>query len=140
MSDNTYYFCNDSENRWIKTIIDKNRVDGFRSRITDAMPRNIDILARSYFGPDSVYAAALVSVEGRVITMRSWHPRFEKNPGLIVTSSGVETRKQESHVNTTTDAVDYRAFRKPWKAIEDAFLELKSAPFAKDDIGKTISD
>lgn len=41
------------------------------------------------FGPDSSYRQIRLTHEGNVLTLRSWHPIYERNEGTVVTSHGV---------------------------------------------------
>ena len=40
-------------------------------------------------GPDSMYRQVRLVHEIKVLTLKSWHPIYERNPKLVVTSQGV---------------------------------------------------
>ena len=44
---------------------------------------------RSLLGPDASFVRIDLEVEGRKLSLASWHPLFEKNPKLVVTSTSV---------------------------------------------------
>ena len=46
---------------------------------------------RNLFGPDSGYVEITVTNGEETIVVRSWHPLYEKNKKVVVTSSGVES-------------------------------------------------
>lgn len=52
---------------------------------------------RNLFGPDSGYVAVTLKNGREEILVRSWHPLFERNPKLVVTSNGVETLNGRTH-------------------------------------------
>lgn len=45
---------------------------------------------RNLFGPDSGFVAIAITDGKNEIVVRSWHPLFEHNPKVVVTSNGVE--------------------------------------------------
>lgn len=45
---------------------------------------------RDLLGPDSGYVEITITNGEETIVVRSWHPLFEKNEKLVVTSNGVE--------------------------------------------------
>ncbi len=68
---------------------------------------------RNLFGPDSGFVTITLTRGKRMLTVRSWHPLFERNPDLIVTSHGVEPldgRKREEVLKS--DEAWYRSARK----------------------------
>jgi hypothetical protein len=52
-----------------------------------AFPKN----RRHLYGPDSGFVALTITNGQEKIVVRSWHPLFEANPHVVVTSRGVET-------------------------------------------------
>ena len=46
---------------------------------------------RNLFGPDSSYVEIMVTNGDEEIIVRSWHPLYEKNQKVVVTSHGVES-------------------------------------------------
>ena len=46
---------------------------------------------RNFFGPDSGYVEIMVTNGDEVIIVRSWHPLYETNQKVVVTSHGVES-------------------------------------------------
>ncbi len=43
----------------------------------------------SSFGPDSSYREIIFFSRGRKVVLRSWHPLYEKNPGVVASSHGL---------------------------------------------------
>jgi len=83
---------------------------------------------RCLYGPDSSYVSIVITRGNDKITINSWHPLFEKNPKLVVTSQGVESLDGRTReVVLKTDKKWYQDARRCFDKIID-FTESKAEP------------
>ncbi len=81
---------------------------------------------RYLYGPDSGFVAITLTRGKSTLTVRSWHPLFEKNPNLVVTSHGVETLNERNREEVLkSDKAWYRNARKCFDKIT-AFATAKA--------------
>jgi hypothetical protein len=59
----------------------------FWKEVKNAFPKE----RRNLFGPDSGYVEITITNGDEKIVVRSWHPLYEKNQKVVVTSHGVES-------------------------------------------------
>jgi hypothetical protein len=64
------------------------------------------------FGPDDGFMEIVIKSGGQSWTLRSWHPQFEQNSQLVVTSKGVEPLNGRSRAEVlAAEPENYRNFR-----------------------------
>jgi len=86
---------------------------------------------RNLFGPDSGYIEIRITNGHEEIMVRSWHPLYEKNKKLIVTSSGIESLNGRDR-KEVLDA-DQKWYREARKVFDEVLNFTKSRTQAKDD-------
>jgi hypothetical protein len=83
---------------------------------------------RNMYGPDSSYVSIVITRGNDKITINSWHPLFEKNPKLVVTSQGVESLDGRTREDVLkADKKWYQNARRCFDKIV-AFTESKADP------------
>ena len=77
---------------------------------------------RRHFGPDASYVSIVIEVAGHSVTLESWHPLFEENPRLVVTSHGVGSLEGKTREEVLKkEPAWYLEFRRVFDSIvEDA--------------------
>ncbi len=74
-------------------------------------------------GPDSMYRQIRLVHERKVLTLKSWHPIYERNHGLVVTSHGVTALGKRSRADVLRkDNPTYRARRAAFDTILERCL------------------
>lgn len=82
----------------------------------------------SSFGPDSRYRRIRLVIKGKMLTLQSWHPIYEKEPRIVVTSHGVSSLNGRTRAEVLIeDDSDYVARRTAFDAIvEQCLARLKA--------------
>lgn len=81
------------------------------------------------FGPDSMYRQIRLEHGGKVLMLRSWHPIYERDKSVVVTSQGVTPLAGRSRAEVLqTDDRAYVARRAAFDAILDLCLAMSPPP------------
>ena len=81
-------------------------------KLWDAAQKSFPKERRNLFGPDSGFVAITLTNGEEEIVVRSWHPLFEGNPKVIVTSRGVESLEDRNREDVLkADKAWYREAR-----------------------------
>jgi hypothetical protein len=79
------------------------------------------------FGPDSAYRQIRLTHDGKTLTLKSWHPAYERNEKLVVTSQGVMLLEKQSRAEVLKkDDPDYVARREAFDSLVEKCLGRKS--------------
>jgi hypothetical protein len=79
------------------------------------------------FGPDSSYRQIRLMHDGKTLTLKSWHPLYERNEGAVVTSQGVMALEGRSRAEVLKkDDPDYVARRAAFDSLVEKCLGHKS--------------
>lgn len=94
---------------------------GFLADLYDLSQRHFANDRWSKYGPDSSYREIVFFSRGRKVVLRSWHPLYEKNPGVVASSHGLTSlggKSREAFLRE--DDQGYVAQRRAFDEIEAA--------------------
>lgn len=81
------------------------------------------------FGPDSLYRQIRLEHGGKVLTLKSWHPIYERDKRMVVTSQGVTALDGRSRAEVLkNDDRGYVARRAAFDAIVDLCQAMSKPP------------
>jgi len=101
----------------------------FVKRLWDDYGPVFGFKAWNNFGPDSSYRQIRLTHEGKVLTLKSWHPIYERNESVVVTSHGVMSSNGRSRADVLKDDdPDYVARRSAFDSLVDLCLMHNPLP------------
>ena len=101
-------------------------------------------VSESNYGLDSGFDVIRVRLADRELHFQSWHDRFEQNPGLVVSSRGVESldgRTRESVLSS--DKPEYLRFRHTWADVRStvrSWIPAEGAAFEGSDFAGVVGE
>ena len=87
-------------------------------------------IGETYTGPDAeVTTVRIREGDTLIVDVASWHERFESNPQLVVTATGVEPLNGRSREEVLAQQPgDYQTFRRRWERMFEYLRQLIPPP------------